>query len=71
MSPKEIVLANTGVTMLQLWVIALSIFLSFSVSLIFIIWFQNRKDIIAEKHRLLISLMSERKEIVVSHKLAK
>jgi hypothetical protein len=64
-------LANLGVSNLQLLVVALSILLGLLASVIFTIKFQYRMLRMIEKHRLFISLMSERKEIAISHQMAK
>jgi len=71
MSPEEIAVANLAIAKLQLWVTALAIFLGPLAGVIFTFWFQSRKDRSAEKHKLFISLMGERKGIAISREMAK
>lgn len=70
MSPEEIAVANLSVAKLQLWVTGLAIFLGPLTGVVFTFWFQSRKDRSAEKHKLFITLMGERKGIGISREMA-
>jgi hypothetical protein len=70
MTPDQIALANLDVAKLQLWVTGLAIFLGPLVGVIFTFWFQSRKDRAAEKHRLFLTLMGDRKALVISQQMA-
>jgi hypothetical protein len=71
MTPDQIALANLEVAKLQLWVTALAIFLGPLAGVIFTFWFQSRKDKSAEKHRLFVTLMGERKGLASSQEMVK
>jgi hypothetical protein len=70
MTPDEVAVANLAVAKLQLWVTALAILLGPLAGVIFTFWFQSRKDRAAEKHRLFLGLMAERKSPLVSAQVA-
>lgn len=70
MTPDQIALANLEVAKLQLWVTGLAIFLGPLVGVIFTFWFQSRKDRAAEKHRLFLTLMGNRKAWVIPQQVA-
>ena len=70
MTPEQIAIANLDVAKLQLWVTALAIFLGPLVGVIFTFWFQSRKDRAAEKHRLFLTLMGDRKGLLISQGMA-
>ena len=71
MTPDEIAVANLAIAKLQLWVTGLAIFLGPLAGVLFTFWFQSRKDRSAEKHRLFVILMGERKGINISQDMAK
>ena len=70
MTPEQIALANLDVAKLQLWVTALAIFLGPLVGVAFTFWFQSRKDRAAEKHKLFLTLMGDRKGLLISQGMA-
>ncbi len=70
MTPDQIALATFDVAKLQLWVTGLAIFLGPLAGVIFTFWFQSRKDKSAEKYRLFLVLMAERKAPLVSAQVA-
>jgi hypothetical protein len=71
MTSDEIAIANLAVAKLQLWITALAIFLGPLAGVIFTFWFQSRKDKSAEKHKLFITLMGERKSLPFSRETVK
>jgi hypothetical protein len=71
MSPDQIALAQLEVAKLQAWITALAIFLGPLTGVIFTYWFQSRKDKSAEKHRLFVTLMGERKHLAFSQDMVK
>jgi hypothetical protein len=71
MSPETITLSSLVVAKLQLWVIALSIILGFLAGAILIFLMQYQNNILAEKQKLFIALMAERKEMAISPELVK
>lgn len=71
MTPDQIALANLDVAKLQLWVTGLAIFLGPLAGVIFTFWFQSRKDRSAEKHRLFLTLMGDRKAYRISQQTAR
>lgn len=70
MTPDQIALANLEVAKFQLWVTALAIFLGPLAGVLFTFWFQSRKDKSAEKHRLFLTLMGNRKAWIISQQMA-
>lgn len=70
MTPDQIALAQLEIAKLQAWITALAIFLGPLAGVIFTFWFQSRKDKSAEKHRLFLTLMGERKAPAVSAQVA-
>jgi hypothetical protein len=70
MTPEQIALANIEIAKLQLWVTAIAIFIGPLIGVAFTFWFQSRKDKSAEKHRLFLTLMAERKSPQVSANVA-
>jgi hypothetical protein len=70
MTPDQIALAQLEIAKLQSWITAIAIFLGPLAGVLFTIWFQSRKDKAAEKHRLFLSLMGERKGLVISLQMA-
>lgn len=70
MTPDQIAIANLEIAKLQLWVTGLAIFLGPLAGVIFTFWFQSRKDRSAEKHRLFLTLMGNRKAWVISQQMA-
>lgn len=70
MTPDQIALAQLEVCKLQAWITAAAIFLGPLAGVLFTLWFQSRKDKAAEKHRLFLTLMGERRGLVISPQLA-
>ena len=70
MTPDQIALAQLEVAKLQAWITAAAIFLGPLAGVLFTFWFQSRKDKAAEKHRLFLTLMGERKGLVISLQMA-
>ncbi len=70
MTPDQIALAQLEVAKLQAWITAVAIFLGPLAGVLFTFWFQSRKDKAAEKHRLFLTLMGERKGLVISLQMA-
>ena len=70
MTPEQLSLAQLTLAQWQLWVTGLAIFLGPLAGVIFTFWFQNRKDRNAEKHRLFLTLMGNRKAWVISQEMA-
>ena len=71
MSLDEIAVANLAIAKLQLWVTSLAIFLGPLAGVLFTFWLLSRKDRSAEKHRLFVTLMGERKGLNISQDMAK
>lgn len=70
MTPDQIALAQLDVAKLQAWITAIAIFLGPLAGVLFTFWFQSRKDKTAEKHRLFLTLMGERKGLTISLQMA-
>lgn len=70
MTPEQLSLAQLALAQWQLWVTGLAIFLGPLAGVIFTFWFQSRKDRTAEKHRLFLTLMGNRKAWVISQEMA-
>ena len=71
MTPEQIALANLDIAKLQAWITALAIFIGPLAGVMFTFWFQSRKDKAAEKHRLFLALMGERKGLAISQQMSK
>ena len=70
MTPDQITLAQLELSKLQLWITAAAIFLGPLAGVLFTFWFQSRKDKTAQKHRLFLALMGERKGLLISKSMA-
>ena len=70
MTPDQIALAQLELSKLQLWITAAAIFLGPLAGVLFTFWFQSRKDKTAQKHRLFLVLMGERKGLAISKSMA-
>lgn len=70
MTPEQISIAQLNLAQWQLWVTSLAIFLGPLAGVIFTFWFQSRKDLAAEKHKLFLTLMGDRKALVISQQMA-
>ena len=70
MTPDQIALAQLELSKLQLLITATAIFLGPLAGVIYTFWFQSRKDKIAQKNRLFLALMGERKGLLISSSMA-
>lgn len=70
MTPDQIAVASLEVLKVQTWITGLAIFLGPLAGVLFTFWFQSRKDRDGQKHRLFLTLMGERKGLVISKSMA-
>ena len=70
MTPEQLSLAQLNLSQWQLWVTGLAIVLGPLAGVSFTLWFQSRKDKIEAKRRLFLSLIAERKTLVISQHMA-
>lgn len=70
MTPEQISIAQLNLAQWQLWVTGFAIFLGPLAGVIFTFWFQSRKDLASEKHKLFLALMGDRKALVISQQMA-
>ena len=70
MTPEQIALGTLRIQEIQTWITALAIFLGPLSGVLFTLWFQARKEIRNQRHQLFLDLMSERKTLYVSQRVA-
>ena len=70
MTPDQIALESLDVLKVQAWITGLAIILGPLAGVLFTFWFQSRKDRDGQKHRLFLTLMGERKGLVISKNMA-
>ncbi len=70
MTPDQIAIAQLDVAKIQAAITAFAIFIGPLSGVVFTFWFQARKDKLAEKHRLFLTLMGDRKALVISQRMA-
>lgn len=70
MAAEELAQTQLVLAQLQLWVTAIAIFAGPITGVFFTIWFQTRKDKLEAKRRLFLTLVGERKGLVISQQVA-
>ena len=70
MTPEQLSIAQLNLAQWQLWVTGLAIFLGPLTGVLFTLWFQSRKDKLEAKRRLFLTLIAERKTLVISQHMA-
>lgn len=70
MTPEQIAIEQLHVNNLQLWVTGIAIFLGPLFGVIFTFWFQSRQEKKKEKYNLLLTLLGERKTLLISQQKA-
>lgn len=70
MSPQELAQAQLALSQWQLIVTGAAIFLGPLAGVLFTLWFQSRKDKVEAKRKLFLTLISERKSLIISQQMA-
>jgi hypothetical protein len=71
MTPDQVALQTLKVMEIQTWITGIAIFLGPLTGVLFTIWFQSRKEKRDAKERLFLTLMSERKNIMISKEVTR
>src|SRR5690554_2824092 len=66
MTPDQIAFEQLHINNLQLWVTSIAIFLGPLFGVIFTFWFQSRQEKKKQKYNLLLTLLGERKTLIIS-----
>jgi len=70
MTPEQIAIEQLHINNLQLWVTAIAIFLGPFLGVLFTFWFQARQEKKKQKYNLLLTLLGERKTLLISSQKA-
>lgn len=70
MTPEALAQAQLELAQLQLWVTAIAIFAGPLAGVVFTLWFQTRKDKLEAKRKLFLTLVAERKGLIISQQVA-
>ncbi|MED7669935.1 hypothetical protein GXB78_22245 [Pseudomonas moraviensis subsp. stanleyae] len=70
MAAEEFAQTQLVLAQLQLWVTAIAIFAGQITGVFFTIWFQSRKDKLEAKRKLFLTLVGERKGLIISQQVA-
>jgi hypothetical protein len=70
MTPEALAQAQLTLAQYQLWVTALAILAGPLAGVTFTLWFQSRKDKLEAKRKLFLTLVAERKSLIISQQVA-
>ncbi|PMZ90483.1 MULTISPECIES: DUF6680 family protein [unclassified Pseudomonas] len=70
MTPEALAQAQLNLAQWQLWVTAAAIFAGPLFGVVFTLWFQSRKDKIEARRKLFLTLVAERKGLLISQQVA-